>query len=170
VLKGLVEKREKLTRARRWSQQDEDEAYSAKKLDRDIVNPSQIRTVVRAFREKLPEIFPDRTDAVGAFEVPKTLIFAKTDSHADDIINIVREVQPVSRRASTCAARPKGRGVLARSDAFGEGNAFCKKVTFGSGKGVKKITFGSDDKREVGDDYVMPPEDPKSVLSQFRNG
>jgi type I restriction enzyme R subunit len=170
VLKGLVEKREKLTRARRWSQQDEDEAYSAKKLDRDIVNPSQIHTVVRAFREKLPEIFPDRTDAVGAFEVPKTLIFAKTDSHADDIINIVREVQPVSRRASTCAARPKGRGVLARSDAFGEGNAFCKKVTFGSGKGVKKITFGSDDKREVGDDYVMPPEDPKSVLSQFRNG
>jgi type I restriction enzyme, R subunit len=145
VLKGLVEKREKLTRARRWSQQDEDEAYSAKKLDRDIVNPSQIRTVIRAFRDKLSEIFPDRTDAAGTFEVPKTLIFAKTDSHADDIINIVREE-------------------------FGEGNAFCKKVTFGSGKGVKKITFGADDKREVGDDYVMPPEDPKSVLSQFRNG
>ncbi|MBP7481233.1 MAG: DEAD/DEAH box helicase family protein [Lacunisphaera sp.] len=121
VLKGLVEKREKLTRAKRWSQQDEDETYSAKKLDRDIVNPSQIRTVIRAFRDKLPEIFPDRTDAAGAYEVPKTLIFAKTDSHADDIINIVREE-------------------------FGEGNAFCKKVTY---------------KNE---------EDPKSVLSQFRNG
>jgi type I restriction enzyme R subunit len=146
VLKGLVEKREKLTRARRWSQQDEDEAYSAKKLDRDIVNPSQIHTVVRAFREKLPEIFPDRTDAVGAFEVPKTLIFAKTDSHADDIINIVREE-------------------------FGEGNAFCKKVTFGSDKGVKRISFAKGtDQRVVEDDYVMPPEDPKSVLSQFRNG
>ncbi len=145
VLKGLVEKREKLTRAKRWEQKDEDEAYSATKLDRDIVNPSQIRTVARAFRDQLPTIFPDRTDSAGAFEVPKTLIFAKTDSHADDIINIVREE-------------------------FGEGNAFCKKVTFGSGKGVKKITFGSDDQREVGDDYVMPPEDPKSVLSQFRNG
>lgn len=145
VLKGLVEKREKLTRARRWQQQDEDEAYSAAKLDRDIVNPSQIRTVIRAFRDKLTEIFPDRTDPAGAYECPKTLIFAKTDSHADDIINIVREE-------------------------FGEGNAFCKKVTFGSGKGVKKITFGADDKREVSDDYVMPPEDPKSVLSQFRNG
>ncbi|MEO7701895.1 MAG: DEAD/DEAH box helicase family protein [Opitutus sp.] len=120
VLKGLVEKREKLTRARRWQQQDEDETYSAKKLDRDIVNPSHLRTVVRAFRDKLPEIFPDRTDATGAYEVPKTLIFAKTDSHADDIINIVREE-------------------------FGEGNAFCKKVTY---------------KNE---------EDPKSVLSQFRN-
>jgi len=146
VLKGLVEKREKLTHARRWQQQDQDEAYSAKKLDRDIVNPSQLRTVIRTFRDKLPEIFPDRADAAGAFEVPKTLIFAKTDSHADDIINLVREE-------------------------FGEGNAFCKKVTFGSEKGVKKITFtpGSDE-RVVADDYVMPPEDPKSVLSQFRNG
>lgn len=146
VLKGLVEKREKLTRARRWQQQDQDEAYSAQKLDRDIVNPSQLRTVIRTFRDKLPEIFPDRRDATGAFEVPKTLIFAKTDSHADDIINLVREE-------------------------FGEGNAFCKKVTFGSDKGVKKITFtpGSDE-RVVEDDFIMPPEDPKSVLSQFRNG
>lgn len=145
VLKGLVEKREKLTRAKRWQQQDQDEAYSAKKLDKDIVNPSQIRTVIRTFRDKLPEIFSDRTDAAGAFEVPKTLIFAKTDSHADDIINIVREE-------------------------FGEGNAFCKKVTFGSDKGVKKITFEKGtDKRQIEDDFVMPPEDPKSVLSQFRN-
>lgn len=145
VLKGLIEKREKLTRAKRWQQQDQDEAYSAKKLDRDIVNPSQIRTVIRTFRDSLPNIFPDRFDAAGTFEVPKTLIFAKTDSHADDIINIVREE-------------------------FGEGNAFCKKVTFGSDKGVKKITFekGSD-KRQVEDDYVMPPEAPKSVLAEFRN-
>ncbi len=145
VLKGLVEKREKLTRAKRWQQQDEDEAYSAQKLDRDVVNPSQIRTIIRTFRDKLPEIFPDRFDAHGTFEVPKTLIFAKTDSHADDIINIVREE-------------------------FDEENRFCKKVTFGSEKGVKRITFkpGSDE-RQVEDDYVMPPESPKSVLSQFRN-
>lgn len=147
VLRGLVERREKLTRARRWQQQDEDEAYSAQKLDRDIVNPSQLRTVIRAFRDQLPTIFPDRRDPSGAFEVPKTLIFAKTDSHADDIINLVREE-------------------------FGEGNAFCKKVTFGSDKGVPKITFapGTDARQVAADDYVMPPEDPKSVLSQFRNG
>lgn len=114
VLKGLVEKREKLTRAKRWEQQDEDEAYSAKKLDKDIVNKSQIRTVIQTFHDKLPEIFPNRE------EVPKTLIFAKTDSHADDIIQIVRDV-------------------------FAESNQFCKKLTY---------------KNE---------EDPKSVLSQFRN-
>ncbi|MDP2029895.1 MAG: type I restriction-modification enzyme R subunit C-terminal domain-containing protein [Thiobacillus sp.] len=109
-----VERREKLTRKKRWEQQDEDEAYSATQLDRNIVNPDQIRTVIRTFRDKLPEIFPGRK------EVPKTLIFAKTDSHADDIIQTVREE-------------------------FGEGNAFCKKLTY-------KIE-----------------EDPKSVLADFRN-
>ena len=90
VLKGLVEKREKLTRRKRWEQQDEDINYTAKKLDKDVVVDSQIRLIIRTFRDKLPEIFPDRTDKDGSYEVPKTLIFAKTDSHADDIINIVR--------------------------------------------------------------------------------
>lgn len=96
--KQLVERREKLTRKKRWEQQDENEAYSAKKLDRSVVNKDQIRTVIRAFRDKLPEIFPGRS------EVPKTLIFAKTDSHADDIIQMVRLE-------------------------FAEGNDFCRKIT-----------------------------------------
>ncbi|MDP2211862.1 MAG: type I restriction-modification enzyme R subunit C-terminal domain-containing protein [Candidatus Aquicultor sp.] len=109
-----VERREKLTRKKRWELQDEDEVYSARQLDQNIVNPDQIRTVIRTFRDKLPEIFPGRR------EVPKTLIFAKTDSHADDIIQTVREE-------------------------FGEGNAFCKKLTY------------------------KTEEDPKSVLQQFRN-
>lgn len=122
-----VEKRERLTRKKRWEQQDEDAAYTAKQLDRDIVNPDQIRTVIRAFRDKLPAIFPGRA------EVPKTLIFAKTDSHADDIINTVREE-------------------------FGEGNAFCKKVTYRAAQD-KKLPDGS----------VQEGEDPKSILAQFRN-
>jgi type I restriction enzyme R subunit len=58
---------------------------SASQLDRESVNPDQIRTVIRTFRDKLPEIFPGRTEA------PKTLISAKTDSHADDIVQTVRE-------------------------------------------------------------------------------
>lgn len=82
--KQQIEKREKLTRRKRWVQQDVDEAYSAKELDNSVVNPDQIRTVIRAFKENLPGIFPNRQ------EVPKTLIFAKTDSHADDIIQTVR--------------------------------------------------------------------------------
>jgi type I restriction enzyme R subunit len=108
VAKQLVEKREKLTRRRRWEQQDEDEAYSAKQLDDAVVVPDQIRTIVKTFRDKLPEIFPGRT------EVPKTLVFAKTDSHADDIIQIIREE-------------------------FAEGNAFCKKITYKSDEGPKSV-------------------------------
>jgi len=114
VLKGLVEKREKLTRAKRWEAQDEDEAYSQRALDRDVVNPSQIRKVIQTFRDKLPEIFPDRTGSDGEYEVPKTLVFAKTDSHADDIIQIIREE-------------------------FGEENAFCKKVTYKNEEDPKSV-------------------------------
>ena len=62
-----VERRERTTRRRRWEMQDEDESYTHKQLDRDIVNPDQIRTVVRAFKSSLPAIFPGRK------EIPKTL-------------------------------------------------------------------------------------------------
>ena len=118
-----IERREKLSRKKRWQMQDENEIYGANQLDKDVVNPNQIRLIVKTFKEMLPEIFKSekRFDENGVFEVPKTLIFAKTDSHADDIINIVREE-------------------------FGEGNSFCKKIT-----------------------YNNRDEDPKSVLAQFRN-
>jgi len=97
-----VDKRDRLTRDVRWEQLDEDLAYDANQLDRDVVAPDQIRTVVRTFRKRLPtDIFPGRT------EVPKTLVFAKDDSHAEDIVRIVREE-------------------------FGKGNDFCQKVTYKS--------------------------------------
>jgi type I restriction enzyme R subunit len=95
-----VDKRDKLTRETRWEQLDEDLQYSSRQLDRDIVAPDQIRTVIKTFKDKLYiEIFPGRK------EVPKTLIFAKNDSHAEDIVHIVREE-------------------------FGKGNEFCKKITY----------------------------------------
>ena len=104
----VVDRRERLSRKKRWEQLDEEVSYSKKDLDKNIVNPSQIRNVIRAFKNKLPEIFPGRT------EVPKTLIFAKTDSHADDIIQIVREE-------------------------FNEGNDFCKKITYKTEEDPKSI-------------------------------
>jgi len=118
-----VERREKLSRKKRWEMKDENETYGANQLDKDVVNPNQIRLIIKTFKEMLPDIFKNekRFDENGIFETPKTLIFAKTDSHADDIINIVREE-------------------------FGEGNNFCKKIT-----------------------YKNLVEDPKSVLAQFRN-
>ena len=74
------------TRDLRWEKVDEPIDYDAAALDRQVVSEDQIRTVIRAFRDNLfTEIFPGRT------EVPKTLIFAKSDSHADDVVQVVRE-------------------------------------------------------------------------------
>lgn len=95
----FVDKRDRDTRKVRWEQLDEDLQYEATQLDRDVVATDQIRTVIRTYKEKLKSIFPGRN------EVPKTLIFAKTDSHAEDIVQIVR-------------------------DEFGKGNDFCKKITY----------------------------------------
>ena len=88
------------TRAKRWERLDDDFAYDPDQLDRDVVAPDQIRTIVKAFKEKLfTEIFPGRT------EVPKTLIFAKDDAHAENIVEILREE-------------------------FGKGNEFAQKITY----------------------------------------
>jgi type I restriction enzyme R subunit len=95
-----VDLRDKLTRKVRWEQLDEEFAYDPNQLDRDVVAVDQIRTLIRAFRDNLfTEIFPGRT------EVPKTLIFAKDDSHAEDVVKIVREE-------------------------FGKGNEFAQKITY----------------------------------------
>jgi type I restriction enzyme, R subunit len=92
--------RDRQSRRVRWELPDEDITYDAGALDRGVVAKDQIRTIVRTFRDRLfTEIFPGRT------EVPKTLIFAKDDSHAEDIVEIVREE-------------------------FGRGNAFCQKITY----------------------------------------
>jgi type I restriction enzyme R subunit len=95
-----VGKRDRLTRAQRWEQLDEDLSYDPAQLDRAVVAVDQIRTIVRTFRDRLPvDIFPGRT------QVPKTLVFAKDDSHAEDIVRIVREE-------------------------FGKGDEFCQKITY----------------------------------------
>ncbi|MHB0974183.1 MAG: type I restriction-modification enzyme R subunit C-terminal domain-containing protein, partial [Thiobacillus sp.] len=95
-----VEKQERDTRKTRWEELDDDFAYDPNQLDRDVVTPDQIRTIVRTFRDKLfSEIFPGRT------EVPKTLIFAKDDNHAENIVEILREE-------------------------FGKGNEFAQKITY----------------------------------------
>ena len=95
-----VDKRDRLTRIRRIEQLDEALEYDDSALDRSVVAVDQIRTIIRTFKEKvMSEIFPERQN------VPKTIIFAKDDSHAEDILHIVREE-------------------------FGKGNDFCKKITY----------------------------------------
>jgi len=92
VVGEKVDKRERLTRIKFWESVDEDIEYSGKQLDRDIVNPSTIRMIIRGIKDNMPAMFPDRIDKDGKFEVPKTLIFAKTDSHAEDIGNRTRRI------------------------------------------------------------------------------
>src|SRR5207249_2808185 len=62
VEKGFyVDKRDRLTRKVRWEQLDEDLAYAPNELDRAVVAPDQIRTVIRTFRDRLfTDIFPGR--------------------------------------------------------------------------------------------------------------
>ncbi len=95
-----VDYRDKATREVRWSQLEETLEYTAQDLDRSVVVRDQIRTVIRAYKDRLfTDLFPGRK------VVPKTLIFAKDDSHAEDIVEIVRQE-------------------------FGRGNEFCKKITY----------------------------------------
>ncbi len=96
----VVGLRDRRTRQLRWTAADEEIRYDPEELDHQVVAKDQIRTIVRTFRERLfTDLFPGRR------EVPKTLIFAKNDSHAEDIVEIVREE-------------------------FGEGNDFCRKITY----------------------------------------
>jgi len=95
-----IDKRDRQTRRETQEHLDDDLVYGAGDLDQKVVSESQIRTIIRTFHDRLfTEIFPERQD------VPKTLIFAKDDSHAEDIVRIVREE-------------------------FGKGNDFCQKITY----------------------------------------
>lgn len=92
--------RDKRTRAERYETLNEDFSYAPSQLDRTVLVPNQIRTVLETYRDTLfTELFPGRR------EVPKTLIFAKDDHHAEEIVGIVREV-------------------------FGKGNDFAQKITY----------------------------------------
>jgi len=103
---GLVTKfRDRETRKTRLEKLDEDVVYDARQLDRDVVALDQIRTVIRTFRDNLYRPLDEGGIFPGRREVPKTLIFAKDDSHADDIVRICREE-------------------------FGRGNDFAAKITY----------------------------------------
>jgi type I restriction enzyme R subunit len=135
-----VDRRHKLTRAERLELLEQDLTYTANQLDRDVVSESQIRTVLQQFRDKvLPEAFPGRS------EVPKTLIFAKDDSHADDIVRICREV-------------------------FAERNEFCQKITYRTGftKVTRKVRNEDGTESDVTDWVKTSSLTPDEILANFR--
>lgn len=136
-----VGKRSRKTRKERLEELDQDLDYSAQDLDRAVVAEDQIRTVIQTFHDRLfTEIFPGRT------EVPKTLIFAKDDSHADDIVRIVR-------------------------DEFGKGNEFCQKITYRTGtmRCTRKVTDPDGTEREEVYYEKIKGKTGEDVLVAFRN-
>ncbi len=91
---------DKRTRRQRYEALDEDVLYGSSELDRKVMSKDQIRTVLTAFKDRLfTEIFPGRS------VVPKTLVFAKDDNHAEEIVTQIKEV-------------------------FGKGNDFAAKITY----------------------------------------
>ena len=103
--------RDRRTRAIRYRQLDDDLEYTKKHLDEAVTVPNQIRAVLQCYKDKLfTELFPGRT---GEW-VPKTLIFAKDDNHAEEIVHAVREV-------------------------FGQGNDFAKKITYQTTEKPKEL-------------------------------
>lgn len=100
-----LETQDKATRRKTAWQLDDDFEYQPEELDRAVQTPDQIRTVVRTLRDRWQaDMFPART------ELPKTLVFAKDDNHAEKIVEILREE-------------------------FGRGNEFAQKITYRSAQG-----------------------------------
>ena len=96
----IVPKQDRQTRQQRFEELEEDFEYKESQLDREVTSKAQIRLILETYRDRLfTEIFPGRTT------VPKTLIFAKDDNHAEEIVNMARMV-------------------------FGEGNDFAAKITY----------------------------------------
>ncbi|MDF8264876.1 type I restriction endonuclease subunit R [Luteipulveratus flavus] len=105
----IVPKVDRRTRKEKLEALDEDVEYTHKQLDRAVTAKAQIRLVLETFRDRLfTEIFPGRT------AVPKTLIFAKDDAHAEEIVTTVREV-------------------------FGKGNDFAAKITYNARDADKQL-------------------------------
>ncbi len=111
---GLIESgfsvpvRDKRTRKEIYQSFDEDKSYQKSDLDRIVLNPNQIRTILECYQSSVfTQLFPDRVRDKAW--IPKTLIFAKDDNHAEEIVRIAREV-------------------------FHADNDFCQKITYNISK------------------------------------
>ncbi|MFE0593975.1 DEAD/DEAH box helicase family protein [Micromonospora echinospora] len=98
----VVPLRDRRTRAERYEELEDDFTYGGGQVGRSVISEGQLKLVLETFRDRLfTEIFPGRTT------VPKTLIFACDDNHAEEIVKMVRL-------------------------AFGRGNDFARKITYSS--------------------------------------
>ncbi|MFD4998085.1 type I restriction endonuclease subunit R [Streptomyces buecherae] len=93
--------RDRKTRRQRYQELDDDFTYTTGQIGRSVVTLDEIRAVLSAYRDNWRRWFPGRS------EVPKTLIFAVGEDHAEDVLAQVKDV-------------------------FGRGDDFAKKITYKS--------------------------------------
>ncbi|MFE7781777.1 type I restriction endonuclease subunit R [Streptomyces nigrescens] len=124
IAQGIIPVRDRRTRRQRYEDLDEDLAYGAKEVGVRVISKDQLRTVITTFRDKLfTEIFPERlkrNEKTGEvlwdeMYVPKTLVFAKNDNHAEEIVEVIRDI-------------------------FGKGNDFCAKITHAAKKPAERLS------------------------------
>ncbi|MEV2197292.1 DEAD/DEAH box helicase family protein [Streptomyces phaeochromogenes] len=93
--------RDRQTRAQRYEELDEDFEYTVAQLGRTVITADEIRAVLTTYRNNWERWFPGRAD------LPKTLVFAAGDDHADEVLKQVKQI-------------------------FGRGDRFAKKITYRS--------------------------------------
>ncbi|MFK0142071.1 DEAD/DEAH box helicase family protein [Streptomyces murinus] len=93
--------RDRKTRRQRYQELDDDFTYTTGQIGRSVVTVDEIRAVLTAYRDNWRSWFPGRN------EVPKTLIFAVGEDHAEDVLAQAKEI-------------------------FGRGDDFAKKITYKS--------------------------------------
>ncbi|MFF0380920.1 DEAD/DEAH box helicase family protein [Streptomyces sp. NPDC004286] len=123
IAQGTIPVRDRRTRRQRYEDIDEDIEYGANQVGVGVISKDQLRTVVQTFRDRMfTEIFPERAkrhpetgDLLwDEMYVPKTLVFAKNDNHAEEIVEVIRDV-------------------------FGKGNDFCAKITSAARNATERL-------------------------------
>ena len=94
---GTIEKGTKITETSKRTGKSEiinagtSVEYGASELDRSVVNKKQIKEVLMAYKKAIYEdLYPSREQKWEY--IPKTLIFAKDDNHATEIVDIAKDV------------------------------------------------------------------------------
>lgn len=91
----------------------EQKDYNPEELNRSIINPSQIQLILQTYKDKVyTEMFNDPQREFNMEYLPKTLIYALNDRHADMIVQIAKEVF---------------------KDEVKNNNSFVQKITYSSG-------------------------------------
>ncbi|WP_018635953.1 type I restriction endonuclease subunit R [Parafrankia elaeagni] len=96
-----VRVKDRKTRRQRYQELDDDFTYTTGQIGRSVVTLDEIRAVLIAYRDNWRRWFPGRS------ELPKTLIFAVGEDHAEDVLAQAKEI-------------------------FGRGDDFAKKITYKS--------------------------------------